>query len=121
MPISALLLAFLAVPLAKSRPRQGRYGKMMAGVMVYFIYFNLLGAAQVWVEQGELAPAIERAMARKEWMKPLADDEIPTMLALGRQEAPTCFNFVFKRGGREKSQVQLVQKKKVKSDEPEPP
>ncbi|NBC23312.1 MAG: LPS export ABC transporter permease LptF [Gammaproteobacteria bacterium] len=58
VPISALLLAFLAVPLAKSRPRQGRYGKMLAGVLVYFIYFNLLGAAQVWVEQGELAPSI---------------------------------------------------------------
>ncbi len=58
VPISALLLAFLAVPLAKSRPRQGRYGKMLAGVLVYFIYFNLLGAAQVWVEQGELSPAL---------------------------------------------------------------
>ncbi len=57
VPVSALLLAFLAVPLAKSRPRQGRYGKMLAGVLVYFIYFNLLGAAQVWVEQGELSPA----------------------------------------------------------------
>ena len=58
VPLSALLLSFLAVPLAKSRPRQGRYGKMAAGILVYFIYFNLLGAARVWVEQGELAPAI---------------------------------------------------------------
>ncbi|MFN3232946.1 MAG: LLM class flavin-dependent oxidoreductase [Alphaproteobacteria bacterium] len=47
-------------------------------------------AAREAAKAERLAPAIERAMARKEWMKPLADDEIPTMLALGRQiaEAP---------------------------------
>lgn len=33
----------------------------------------------------ELAPYIEAAMQRKKAMKPLADDEIPTYLALGRQ------------------------------------
>lgn len=33
----------------------------------------------------ELAPYIEAAMQRKKTMKPLADDEIPTYLALGRQ------------------------------------
>jgi hypothetical protein len=35
----------------------------------------------------ELAPFIEHAMARKARMKELADDEIPTVLALGRQIA----------------------------------
>jgi alkanesulfonate monooxygenase SsuD/methylene tetrahydromethanopterin reductase-like flavin-dependent oxidoreductase (luciferase family) len=35
----------------------------------------------------ELAPYIEAAMARKKWMKPLEDDEIPTLVALGRQIA----------------------------------
>jgi hypothetical protein len=35
----------------------------------------------------ELAPYIEAALARKQWMKPLEDDEIPTMVALGRQIA----------------------------------
>ncbi len=33
----------------------------------------------------ELAPYIEKAMARKVRMKELTDDEIPTILALGRQ------------------------------------
>jgi lipopolysaccharide export system permease protein len=58
VPLSALLLSFLAVPLAKIRPRQGRYGNMAAGILVYFIYFNLLGVARVWVERGELGPAV---------------------------------------------------------------
>lgn len=35
-------------------------------------------------KQEELAPYIEAAMARKQYMKPLADDEIPTFPALGR-------------------------------------
>jgi alkanesulfonate monooxygenase SsuD/methylene tetrahydromethanopterin reductase-like flavin-dependent oxidoreductase (luciferase family) len=35
----------------------------------------------------ELAPYVEKAMARKERMKELADDEIPTIVALGRQIA----------------------------------
>ena len=33
----------------------------------------------------ELAPYIEKAMARKTFMKELADDEIPNVVALGRQ------------------------------------
>ena len=36
-------------------------------------------------KQQELAPAIEQALARKEWMRPLPDDEIPAIEALGRQ------------------------------------
>jgi alkanesulfonate monooxygenase SsuD/methylene tetrahydromethanopterin reductase-like flavin-dependent oxidoreductase (luciferase family) len=33
----------------------------------------------------ELAPYIEDALGRKQWLKPLADDEIPEIVALGRQ------------------------------------
>jgi alkanesulfonate monooxygenase SsuD/methylene tetrahydromethanopterin reductase-like flavin-dependent oxidoreductase (luciferase family) len=32
-----------------------------------------------------LAPCVEQALARKPWMRPLADDEIPEIHALGRQ------------------------------------
>lgn len=55
-PVSALVLAFLAVPLARTHPRQGRYGKLFAAILVYVIYSNVLGVARVWVERG-LAPA----------------------------------------------------------------
>ncbi len=37
----------------------------------------------------ELAPYIEAALARKDWMAPLADEDIPTIIALGRQIAET--------------------------------
>ena len=38
-------------------------------------------------KSARLAPAIERALARKQWMAPLTDEEIPELLALGRQVA----------------------------------
>ncbi len=58
VPISTILLAFLAVPLAKSRPRAGRYGRLGLGLLVFIIYLNMLNAAKAWVEQGTLSPAI---------------------------------------------------------------
>lgn len=58
VPLSTLLLAFLAVPLSRSQPRQGRYGKLVLGILIYIIYFNLLGAAKVWVERGEVSPQV---------------------------------------------------------------
>lgn len=38
-------------------------------------------------KQEELAPYIEAAMARKRWMKPLADDEIPIVPPSQEREA----------------------------------
>jgi len=54
MPISALLLALLAVPLSRTAPRQGKYAKLFVAIFIYIIYSNLLGVSQTWVEQGVL-------------------------------------------------------------------
>jgi len=51
-PVSALLLALAAIPLSRSRPRQGRYAKMLAALGIYAVYFNLLDVSRSWVEQG---------------------------------------------------------------------
>ncbi|MGH8542884.1 MAG: LPS export ABC transporter permease LptF [Gammaproteobacteria bacterium] len=58
MPLSALLLALLAVPLSRTRPRQGRYGKMAVAILVYIAYSNLLGAARVWTERQVVPPEV---------------------------------------------------------------
>ena len=58
VPISTLLLGFLAVPLSRSRPREGRYGRLAIGLLVFIIYFNLLSAAKSWLEQGSVPPQI---------------------------------------------------------------
>lgn len=52
VPLSTIVLSILAVPLSRSQPRQGRYGKIAIGLLVFIIYFNLLSAGKAWLEQG---------------------------------------------------------------------
>jgi lipopolysaccharide export system permease protein len=49
-PILALVLMVLAVPLARLRPRQGRFGRIGIAILVYFVYSQLLLASRAWVE-----------------------------------------------------------------------
>lgn len=58
VPLATILLALLAVPLARSRPREGRYGRIAIGMLVFIIYFNLLSAAKAWTEEGVLDPRL---------------------------------------------------------------
>ena len=58
VPLSTLLLGFLAVPLARSQPREGRYGRIAAGLLIFIVYFNLLSAAKAWTEAGRIAPEL---------------------------------------------------------------
>ena len=58
VPLTLFVLTVLAVPLSKSRPRQGRYTNVAAGIFVYIIYANLLAAAKVWVEQERIPAAL---------------------------------------------------------------
>ena len=53
-PLAVILLTMLAVPLAKSNPRQGRYSKLLVAVLSYVIYVNMLNIARVWLEHEEL-------------------------------------------------------------------
>jgi lipopolysaccharide export system permease protein len=55
VPIMALALMVLAVPIAKLRPRQGRFTRVGLAVLAYFLYSNLLAAARIWIEKD--APA----------------------------------------------------------------
>ena len=58
MPLSVLVLLFLSVPLCKSSQRQGRYGRLVMAILLFVVYYNLLGAAKVWVEQGDVPASI---------------------------------------------------------------
>jgi lipopolysaccharide export system permease protein len=57
-PIMALVLTLIAVPLSRLRPRQGRYARVGFAIIVYFVYSQLLYAAQAWLEKGQLPPAV---------------------------------------------------------------
>ncbi len=52
--VSTLLLALIAIPLARTRPRRGGYGKVLIAIILYIGYFNLLGIARSWVEQDQV-------------------------------------------------------------------
>ena len=51
VPLMALVLMALAVPLAKLRPRQGRFARVGLAVLAYFMYSNLVAAVRVWIEK----------------------------------------------------------------------
>jgi len=51
VPIMALVLMALAVPLARLRPRQGRFARVGLAVLAYFLYSNLLATARVWIQK----------------------------------------------------------------------
>ena len=55
LPVSALMLALLAMPLLYVNPRAGRSANMLIAVLVYAIYNNMLSVAQAWVAQGKLS------------------------------------------------------------------
>lgn len=55
MPVSALILAFLAIPLSRVEPRQGKYGKLLLAILIYTVYRQLLSTSKNWVADGDLA------------------------------------------------------------------
>lgn len=56
MPVSAVLLVLLAIPLSAFNPRSGRAFHLIAGLLIYMIYNNMLSIAQAWGQSGKVAP-----------------------------------------------------------------
>lgn len=54
IPLGTLILAFLAVPLAKLTPRGGIYGNILLAALIYFSYENIRKVAQSWIISGKL-------------------------------------------------------------------
>lgn len=58
IPLATIVLALLAVPLARLRPRQGRFIKVPIAAFVYMIYVNFLSMAQQWTGEGTISPGL---------------------------------------------------------------
>jgi lipopolysaccharide export system permease protein len=54
IPVSILLITFMAVPMAKVNPRQGRYSKLLPALALYLAFFLLLSASKSLIEDGVL-------------------------------------------------------------------
>lgn len=58
VPISALLLALLALPLSKTNPRQGRFGKIAIAILLYIVYANLMALSKAWISKETIVPEL---------------------------------------------------------------
>ena len=58
VPLATIILAILAVPLSRTQPRAGRYGRIAIGLLVFIIYLNMLSASKAWIEQGSLSTSL---------------------------------------------------------------
>lgn len=56
-PLLTLAFALMAVPLARSTPRQARYGRVMMGFLAYLVGIQMVLMGRDWLETGRLAPA----------------------------------------------------------------
>lgn len=52
LPIMAFVLALLAIPLGRLRPRQGRYSRVWQAVLMFAMYANLALIARSWLTRG---------------------------------------------------------------------
>ncbi len=53
-PIMALVLACIAIPLSRLRPRQGRYARIGYAILIFFVYINLATGGQQALARGAI-------------------------------------------------------------------
>lgn len=58
LPVSAALLALLAIPLSAFNPRAGRSVNLIVALLTYVVYNNLISVAQAWVAQERMPFAV---------------------------------------------------------------
>jgi lipopolysaccharide export system permease protein len=58
IPVSALILVLLAIPLSFVDPRAGRSLNVFFALVIYILYNNMLSICEAWVRQGRLNPLI---------------------------------------------------------------
>lgn len=56
LPISAAVLALLAIPLGFVNPRAGRSLNLIIAIVIYMLYNNMISVSNAWVGQGKLSP-----------------------------------------------------------------
>ncbi|MDX9767136.1 MAG: LPS export ABC transporter permease LptF [Ectothiorhodospiraceae bacterium] len=57
LPLSIPVLVLLAIPLSHASPRDGRFGRLAAGVVLYAFYANGMIVARSWYES-DVTPAV---------------------------------------------------------------
>jgi lipopolysaccharide export system permease protein len=55
LPVSALILSLLAIPLSFVNPRAGRSMNLVMAILIYMTYNNLLSIVQAWIAQARVS------------------------------------------------------------------
>jgi lipopolysaccharide export system permease protein len=55
VPLSAIVMALLAIPLSFVNPRAGRSANMLLALFTYLVYNNLMTISQAWVASGRIS------------------------------------------------------------------
>ncbi|MDZ4201498.1 MAG: LPS export ABC transporter permease LptF [Gallionella sp.] len=58
LPISAAILALLAIPLSYVNPRAGRSLNLVLAIVLYMLYSNMISVTNAWVGQERLSHAV---------------------------------------------------------------
>jgi lipopolysaccharide export system permease protein len=98
LPVLALVVTLLAVPMSRTNPRQGRFAKLIPSILLYLLYLTLLGTARGAVEDGKapglslwlvhggfLALALNLIFAEQFWER--LGQRLPSLLSLKRGRA----------------------------------
>jgi lipopolysaccharide export system permease protein len=57
LPLSALILALMAIPLSFVNPRAGRSLNLVAAIIIYMFYNNMISVTNSWVGYGKVSAA----------------------------------------------------------------
>jgi lipopolysaccharide export system permease protein len=55
LPVSAIILAVLAIPLSFVNPRAGRSANFLLALFVYLVYNNMMTIGQAWIASGRIS------------------------------------------------------------------
>jgi lipopolysaccharide export system permease protein len=58
LPISAAIIALLAIPMSYVNPRAGRSLNLILAIVIYMLYSNMISVTNAWLGQGKLSPGI---------------------------------------------------------------
>ena len=77
LPLTTVLLALLAIPLSQTTPRRGKYGKLIAAIALYGLFYALSLGLKSWIWDQVIPPWPGL------WLVPLA--MLACLLALARE------------------------------------
>ncbi len=52
LPLAILVFTLISIPLSRSLPREGIYGRLVLAVLFYFLFVNLMALSEDWMRSG---------------------------------------------------------------------